>query len=198
MKEAFAERKLARPTISAQELTDMLVYLENQPGNRALPWNFSFPAGSGSQLFESKGCSGCHTGKLALEGLLRNQTLTGIAAAMWDHQPKMKQPSPQLSPDEMRQIIGHIWARQYFQGAGSAAAGKRVFTEKNCATCHNDPSSGAPSLAKGKDSYSDIPMVAALWGHGPRMLDLMTKKNLAWPRFTARQMSDLIAYLNSL
>jgi hypothetical protein len=30
------------------------------------------------------------------------------------------------------------------------------------------------------------------------MLDLMTQKHLAWPRFTAQQMSDLIAYLNSL
>jgi hypothetical protein len=37
-----------------------------------------------------------------------------------------------------------------------------------------------------------------LWDHGPRMLDMMTQKNLAWPRFTSQQMSDLIAYLNSL
>ena len=62
----------------------------------------------------------------------------------------------------------------------------------------NDPSSGAPKLAKGKDAYSDIVMVAALWGHGPRMLELMSEKKIAWPRFTAQQMGDLIAYLNSL
>jgi hypothetical protein len=30
------------------------------------------------------------------------------------------------------------------------------------------------------------------------MLDLMNQKKLAWPRFTTQQMSDLIAYLNSL
>jgi hypothetical protein len=40
--------------------------------------------------------------------------------------------------------------------------------------------------------------VAALWGHGPTMLEMMKQKNLAWPHFTAAQMSDLIAYLNSL
>ncbi len=199
MKEAFAQRKLARPALSAQELTDMLVYLQNLPETRKLAGNFSFPpSDSGAQLFQSKGCVECHVGKLALESRLRNQTLTGIAAAMWDHQPSMKQPPPQFSQEEMRQVIGYIWARQYFRGDGNAARGKKVFTEKSCATCHNDPASGAPKLGKGKDAYSDISMVAALWGHGPRMLDLMTQKKIAWPRFTAPQMADVIAYLNSL
>jgi mono/diheme cytochrome c family protein len=199
MKDAFAQRKLPRPTISAQELTDMLVYLQNLPETRDLARNFSFPpSDSGAQLFQSKGCVECHTGKLALEGRLVNQSLTGIAAAMWDHQPSMKQPPPQFSQEEMRQIIGYIWIRQRFSGDGSAARGKTVFTTKQCATCHNDPSSGAPKLGKGKGAYSDITMVASLWGHGPRMLDLMTQKKLEWPRFTPSQMSDLIAYLNSL
>jgi hypothetical protein len=40
-------------------------------------------------------------------------------------------------------------------------------------------------------------MVSILWEHGPRMLDQMTQRHLAWPRFTAREMSDLIAYLNA-
>ena len=36
MKEAFAQRKLAWPTLTAQELTDMLVYLQNLPETRNL------------------------------------------------------------------------------------------------------------------------------------------------------------------
>jgi len=199
MREAFTAMRLARPRIAAQELTDMLVYLQNLPETRQLASNFTFPpSDSGEALFESKGCAGCHTGKMALEGLLRNQTLTDIAADMWNHQPSMKQPPPSLSQEEMRQIVGYIWARQYFLGNGNAERGSKVFAEKNCAACHNDPSSGAPKLAQGKDAYSDITLVAALWEHGPRMLDLMNQKKLAWPRFTAQQMSDLIAYLNSL
>jgi mono/diheme cytochrome c family protein len=117
---------------------------------------------------------------------------------MWNHQPSIKQPPPVLSQEEMRQLLAYVWARQYFRGDGSAARGTKVFTAKNCATCHNDPSSGAPKLAKGKNAYSDVTMVAALWEHGPRMLDLMNQKKLGWPRFTAQEMSDLIAYLNSL
>jgi cytochrome c551/c552 len=199
MKEALEKKKISRPSLTGQELTDMLVYLQNLPETKHLASNFLFPpSDSGEKLFESKGCAGCHTGKLALESRLRNQTLTQIAADMWDHQPSMKNPPPALSQEEMRQIIGYIWARQYFQGNGSAERGKTAFTEKNCANCHNDPSSGAPKLGKGKNGYSAITMVSALWEHGPRMLDMVKSRNLPWPRFTAQQMSDLIAYLNSM
>jgi mono/diheme cytochrome c family protein len=199
MREAFAQKKLAWARLSGQELTDILVYLENLPETRGAAPAFQIPtADTGAALFQSKGCEECHKGAMALEALLRNQTLTDIAVDMWNHQPNMKQPPPELTADEMRQIIGYIWARQYFAGNGSVERGKKVFGAKNCATCHNDPSSGAPSLSKGKEAYSDITMVSVLWGHGPRMLESMTQKKLAWPRFTAQQMSDLIAYLNSL
>lgn len=197
MRDEFAKRKVSWQSITAQELTDMLVYLQNLPETRGLAGNLSFPpADSGEKLFESKGCSGCHTGKLALENRLHNQTLTEIAVDMWNHQPKMKNPPPVLAPEEMRQIISYIWARQYFVGSGNASRGKKVYTEKNCATCHD--SGAGPKLARGKDGHSQITIVSALWGHGPRMLELMNEKKLAWPQFTAPQMSDLIAYLNTL
>jgi mono/diheme cytochrome c family protein len=199
MRAEFAKKKLAWGKLTGQELTDMLVYLQNLPETRNLARTFSFPpSDSGEKLFASKGCTECHTGPRALEVLLKNQTLTEIAVDMWNHQPSMKNPPPTFTPEEMQQIIQFIWAKQYFRGNGSAVRGKTVFAAKNCATCHNDPSSGAPKLGKGKDAYSDITMVAALWGHGPQMLDSMTARKLAWPRFTAQEMEDVIAYLNSL
>jgi mono/diheme cytochrome c family protein len=199
MQKAFAERKLGSPSLTAQELTDMLVYLQNLPETRNVARTYSMPhSDNGAQIFQAKGCQGCHVGKNTLEGKLADQSLTGIAAAMWNHQPNMKQPPPQLSADEMRQVLSYIWASQRFRGDGNSARGKRVFADKHCETCHNDPASGAPKLAKGKDAYSDITMVAALWGHGPKMQAMMAQKKIDWPRFTAQQMSDLIAYLNAL
>ena len=199
MKQAMSEKKFAWMQLTAQELTDLLVYLQNLPETRNVDQTFRFPAGDqGAELFQSKGCAGCHTGRMALETLLKNQTITQIAVDMWNHQPNMKQPPPELSADEMRQILAYVWARQYFRGEGNVDRGKRVFTAKNCAVCHNDPSSGAPKLGGRKDSYSDITMVAALWEHGPRMLEEMNRRKLPWPRFTGQQMSDLIAYLNNL
>jgi mono/diheme cytochrome c family protein len=199
MRQAYAQKKLRWSPLTSQELRDMLVYLQGLPETRALVTAFAFPASeSGSALFQSKGCVECHKGKLALENRLRNQNLTDIAVDMWNHQSSMKQPSPNLSQEEMRQILGYVWTKQYFRGSGDAERGKKVFAEKNCATCHNNPASGAPSLAKGPDGYSDITMISALWEHGPRMLELMTERKLPWPRFTAPQMADLIAYLNAL
>lgn len=197
MRQAYAEKKLKWSPLTSQELRDMLVYLQNLPETRALVTAFEFPpSASGSALFQSKGCAGCHQGKLALENRLRNQNLTDIAVDMWNHQSSMKQPPPHLSQEEMRQILGYVWTRQYFRGSGDAARGKQVFAEKSCAACHNDSASGAPPLIKSAEGYSDITIISALWEHGPRMLDLMTERKLAWPRFTAQEMADLIAYLN--
>lgn len=198
MSAAFEKRKVAWPKLTSQELTDILVYLQNLPQTRGSAASFSFPtAGGGQALFESKGCAQCHTGKQALEKLLHNVTLTDIAAAMWNHAPEMMQIPPTFSQEEMGQIVGYIWARQFLLEAGNPVRGKRIFAEKNCATCHDDASSGAPSLA-GHAPFSDISMVAVLWEHGPRMMERMRERNLAWPQFFAAQMSDLIAYLNSL
>jgi mono/diheme cytochrome c family protein len=194
MRAAFTQRHFAWGELTGQELSDILVYLQNLPETRALARQFEIPvSGSGEQLFRDRGCVNCHMGRLTMERLLKNQTLTDLAAAMWHHQPEMKQPSPTLSPGDMQQLIGYIWVQQYFTGSGNAQRGKKVFTDKNCANCHNDPSSGAPKLSKG---HSDITMVAALWEHGPRMLDLMASKKIAWPRFTAQEMDDLVAFLN--
>jgi mono/diheme cytochrome c family protein len=197
MRAEFAKKKLNWPQLSAQELTDMLVYLQNLPETRNLAQNFQFPpSDSGAVLFQSKGCVECHTGKMDLAVLLKNQTLTQIAADMWDHQPSMKPQPPVFSQEEMRQVLAYIWAKQYFAGGGDPERGKKVFEEKSCATCHNDASSGAPQLAHGAGGYSDITMISVLWSHGPRMLERMNEKKIAWPRFTAPQMADLIAYLN--
>ena len=70
-----------------------------------------------------------------------------------------------FSQEEMRQIIGYIWARQYVSGNGNAERGHKVFAEKNCAACHNDASSGAPKLAQGKGAYERHRPLGALVAH---------------------------------
>jgi hypothetical protein len=39
-------------------------------------------------------------------------------------------------------------------------------------------------------------MVAALWHHGPAMLQQMQSRGIPWPRLNTDDMSALIAYLN--
>jgi mono/diheme cytochrome c family protein len=198
MREEFARRKLPWAELTSQELTDLLVYLRNLPGERGRPAGFEITSGSrGAALFQSKGCVACHVGSLALGSRLKNMTLTDIAVAMWNHEPKMAPNPPHITIDEMRELVSDLWAGQFFEDSGNPAAGARIFASKHCATCHNDASSGAPALPAAGRTFTEATMVSALWHHGPRMLDQMRSKSIEWPHFDAREMSDTIAYLDS-
>jgi mono/diheme cytochrome c family protein len=74
-----------------------------------------------------------------------------------------------------------------------------VFEQKGCASCHERlrRETGAPDLAAAKERYSTITIAASLFRHGPAMLDRMEKQNVRWPQFTAAEMEDVIAFLNS-
>jgi hypothetical protein len=41
-------------------------------------------------------------------------------------------------------------------------------------------------------------MVAALWKHGPAMLNAMRQRNIPWPQFKGSEMADVSAYLHGL
>ena len=198
MHNAMAARGIAWPELSSQELDDMLVYLQNLPQTRGTQQVMDLPSPeNGPELFTGKGCADCHKGSMALENRLGDSTLTDIAAAMWNHAPRMRQPPPHMSLTEWRTLISYVWAKQFFASNGDASRGRKTFESKKCGTCHNDTSSGAPSLSKPAEPYSAISMVSVLWQHGPAMLKRMQEKRIAWPQLSQSEMANLIAYLNS-
>lgn len=199
MESETSRSKKRWPEITGQDLTDLLVFIRNSPGKRSAAEHFQISDSQteGERLFQSKGCVACHgTGKISLPERLRGLTLTGVAAQMWDHAPRMKAPPIHLEAQEMRQLLSYIWARQFFQEAGSVVSGRRAFA-KHCSSCHDDANSGAPHIAPRAGGFNGITMVSDLWKHGPAMLDKMNAKGVSWPRFRAGEMSDLIAYFNS-
>ena len=198
MKGEMATRKIQWPQLTSQDLDDLLVYLQNLPQTKNEKLAFLLPSGEGGEaLFKEKGCVNCHKGELALEFRLGDSTLTNVAAAMWNHNPQMQHPHPQFTLPEMRQLLGYIWAKQFFYTKGDVARGHKVFESKKCATCHNDSSSGAPALGKPSEPYSAITMVDVLWKHGPNMLEKMQARHIPWPQLSQTEMANLIAYLNS-
>jgi cytochrome c2 len=186
------------PSLTAQELTDILVYLRNLPFPPTKPPAFLIGAGKdGEAVYRARGCMDCHASVAALAAEARGKTLTEIAAAMWNHEPIMSKAGltpTQFAPDEMRDLLGYIWAQQFFEDAGIPAGGRRVFVAKKCVSCHDEASGKAPKLT---GSFNGATMVSALWRHGPSMLNQMKKEGVAWPRFESAQMADLIAYLNT-
>jgi mono/diheme cytochrome c family protein len=200
MREAFARKRIVWQELTASELSDILAYLRNLPETKSLTARFSFTSGEGGEaIFHTKGCVKCHTGKLALEDRLHNLTLTEIAVDMWDHAPRMIQPVPQLSRNEMRQLLSYLWMRQFVYAKGDPARGKQVFVQKRCAGCHMSGEHGAPPLPGQARQYSEITIISALWKHGPQMFTRMRQVKIVWPRFNnPQQMSDIVAYLNSV
>src|SRR6266567_6586868 len=198
MRAEMARNKIALPRLSGQDLADLLVYVrsvQGVPRRRSGVFRVA-SAELGKELFESKSCMGCHDPVTRFFAIgPRNETLTDIAADMWNHGRDMNVRTV-FEPGQMRAIAAYIWSRRVIENGGAANAGAKVFAAKKCSVCHDDRASGAPALVTKGQYFSAASMVSALTRHGPLMLDRMREKRLAWPHFSAGEMADLIAYLN--
>jgi cytochrome c2 len=202
MQDEMAKNHIRIPQLKGQDLADLLIYARRASGRaRTKPVLQVASSDEGKKLFEAKGCNKCH-GNVShfLSSDLHTETLTNIAADMWNHGTDMSLTQTKFAPGEMRQIAGYIWYARAIEGAGEEGRGAQVFAAKKCTVCHDDPKSGAPDLGGLTSTgryFSGATMISALTQHGPAMLDKMIEKHLAWPHFSAEDMSGLIAYLNT-
>src|SRR5271157_3500989 len=198
MARALDASQLPYPLFTAQELTDMLSWLRKLRPPRQTAGLAPASEESGRTLLESKGCAGCHSGAFELAGHPTRYGLTDFAAALWNHPFRAAYHQTQLSEGEMRRLAGYLVAAQFIEERGDPQNGARLFAKKRCSLCHDDPSSGAPGRPAMAGRMTSFGMVAAVWKHGPAMLDSMRRRNIPWPRFTGSQMADISAYLYGL
>jgi len=193
---ALDSRKEKWSRLDSQEMTDLLVYLQNLPATRSRELHFELPAGEkGAELISTKGCVNCHTGSMALEKRLGKLTLTEVATAMWNHAPQITSRIPQMTVGEMREIISYAWSQQFFSPSGDERRGRSVFQAK-CSSCH-EGSGTAPRILPRSIPYSAQTMVSAVWRHDWRMIEEAAQRGQIWPTLTASQMADVAAYLSS-
>jgi mono/diheme cytochrome c family protein len=206
----FSQTGTAWPHFSTQEIVDLLAYLRSLPESRSQ--SAAFQPGDPEQgriTFEAR-CETCHsfgnrTAQPKVDLLKRPgpDVLMGYVAAMWNHAPVMQSRAgsefPVLGPGDMRNLVAYLFAQRYFYEEGSVKKGAAVYEQKNCALCHEQrrKQTGAPDLTISTERYSPITMSAAIWRHGPTMLEKMRHENLAWPELNATEMADLITYLNT-
>lgn len=212
MMRKMSAARLSWPEITAQEFADLLVFLQNLPETRSSAAIFS-PADpqEGRTVFEAKGCGDCHTIGVRAAGMINlaiaetPRSMSYFIAAMWNHAPQMDRLArgretvvPKFSGAEMNHLIAYLFWARYFEQKGDAAQGRRVFVRKNCAVCHKQKSArGAPNMAALRERADPIAITAALWEHGPRMVDQVRKQKLSWPQMTAEEVAHLLAYLAS-
>lgn len=169
---------------------------------------------AGERVFNAKGCVKCHAvngagGKVGpdLARALRPRTFYDLAAALWNHAPRMADrmrqlgiARPQLDARAGADLAAYLFTLGYFDRPGNAQAGRRLFTEKRCVVCHKVGTTGGaigPALDGLKPLASPIYLAAAMWNHGPQMAELMEREKITRPTFMGSELVDLIAYINS-
>jgi nitric oxide reductase subunit C len=186
------------------------VFAANESASFLLPGN---PL-EGSRLFSEKGCLGCHSvygvggvaGPELGQGILK-RPLLDIAGVMWNHSPGMahlfqerRTALPQFKPTEMASLLSYLYYLGSLDPPGDAAAGARIFREKQCETCHSLGGKGGKVGPK-LDSYgryaSPIYLTVGLWNHGKAMAAVMETLHVPRPTFEKNDIPDLLAYIRS-
>jgi len=167
---------------------------------------------AGSRVFGARGCVKCHAvngigGRVGpdLGRLARPRSFFDLATAMWNHLPRMADrmqqlgiARPQLEVQDAADLIGFLYTLNYFDTPGNAAAGRRLFADKRCIVCHQVDGVGGvvgPNLDFLRPFRSPIYVAAAMWNHGPQMMDAMAARGIQRPTFTGPELRDLIAFL---
>jgi mono/diheme cytochrome c family protein len=181
-----------------------------EAGSTILPGN---PL-EGSQLFAEKGCLRCHAingvggagGPDLGQGILK-RSLLDIAGVMWNHSPGMahvfeerRALRPVFKAPEMASLLSFLYYIGSLDAPGDAAAGERLFREKQCQTCHSLGGKGGkhgPALDNYSRYASPIYLSVSLWNRGKTMAGVMEALGIARPTFEKNNIPDLFAYIRS-
>ncbi len=197
------------PKLSGHDTRDLVSYLWRLPELRTVKSAFRFGDDQKGRGVFDENCGRCHTldrsepGRVNLTQKISKATMLGLAASMWNHAPAMKRREPgsrlpKLNENETRDLVTYLVVGRAFQETGDQWRGRLVFESKNCAACHENGAakSGAPSLSALRGPFNPVRITSVLWSHGPKMMDVMKRENLRWPRFEGSEMLNLLAYLN--
>ena len=191
-----------------------LLMCSSSPGAAQIPGAESQNVLAGSRVFGTRGCSRCHAingfGGGSGPDLARSdhpQSFYGFGAAMWNHLPDMVAQMralgierPRLTPWETGDLIAFLSWLDYFEPPGDTLAGRRVFADKACITCHQVGGKGGvagPSLDFLNQYGSPVQIATAMWKHGPAMAAAMQELGIERPTFTGSELVDLIAFLKA-
>ncbi len=191
---------------------------QRDPESKALRLSVELPdnPAAGARLFVQKGCVRCHAigpEEPRIGPDLTRIRLTGsvldLAGTFWNHAPVMREKMadlkiqpPMLNSREMADLVAFLTAYRYYLTEigepGNPSAGRRVFEDKGCASCHGDRTAWekpGPTLDRYRGRFSAIYLAQTMWNHGPEMAPVMRTRGIPWPKFAGREMGDLLAYL---
>jgi nitric oxide reductase subunit C len=218
MTERIKEAKVTRPKFTPEEMASLFAFL-TYTGYLGTPGDPK----RGADLFRERSCVRCHAvggaGGSVGPGLDRFKRYVSpivLAAAMWNHGPKMQTvmqqagiPRPQLSGEDIAHLLAYMRAAgrggpesgEYLL-PGNPEAGRQVFQQKRCSACHGAEGTGGvgPDFRRRREDFKGgLTQVAALmWNHGPAIWRKMADMNIPVPTLMDQEMANLVAFLYSL
>ena len=206
------------PEFQSEEMTHLIAYVGvgRAPGIGQTPAEnvLRGSAERGWLAFQVK-CMGCHAvagqgGKIGPELGPDNDlphTTARFATVLWNHAPAMlarvHQASvavPVLEGNEIKDIQTFLISLQYFEPAGSALLGERVFNQRGCARCHGPQAEGTtegPRLKPAREAFTPVSLTSTLWNHGPGMWARAQQLGVPWPALEGTDLGDLTSFLNN-
>ena len=176
----------------------------------------AIPQVSDWDVFASKGCAGCHrirgfgTGTVGPDlGQITSGTgFIEIAAAMWNHEARMRGtmrdqsvPWPRFTPQEFSNLIEFLFTAQYQDIARDPVEGQKLFASRGCERCHATTGAGerpAPPAAGLGRWTTSVLMAAAMWNHVASMGDGMDAAGVLHRPFAGTELQDIVAYIRSV
>jgi cytochrome c len=205
MEDEMKRKGISRIEFKGNEMIDLIAYIRGSSPTVERVYLSPGDPKSGEGLFTRKGCIVCHTPGGEMDLARRKEfpkTPAQMAGTMWNHAHEMWKgvkekgmAPPELSPQEMADVVAYLFSIRYFDEPGNPERGKTIFARKQCHLCHAKESK-KQNLAHLKGQISPILMAQAQWNHGPEMLEEMKKAKVPWQKIDAKEMVDLMEYLN--
>ena len=215
MTQELERTRVLKPSLTGDELTEISAYLYflrffDEPGT----------ASQGRYIFQEKGCHLCHplSGKgredaPGLDQFPQNISPIFLSQTIWNHgsdmiarMVKLGITWPSFRGTEMMDLLEYIKmsAKGPRESAliapGNPRQGRLVFVNKWCIRCHSVGGEGGKSAddlgKKAKVFYTSLTqIVSIMWDKGPLVLAKMGQTQAGIPRFTSKEMADLLSYL---
>ena len=170
----------------------------------------------GADVFIAKACVRCHAvwghgGEIGPDlGRTRAGALTdsGLAAAMWNHVPRMWGrmqeegiPHVPITLVEMADLFSYLSFVRALDEPGDPEVGRWLLQEKRCGSCHAlEDRSGvtAPDLRRWARYRNPAVWAKLMFDHAPHMIEQMRRRGISTPSLEPRELVQIVAYIRSL